>query len=240
MSGRLNDAAPAGTGLEIRLRGGLEWRVRAHVRDDVLDRILEAPDSAIDGAADVLKRGRSATVVRLTPYVVKRFAQKRPWNRLIDRFRLDRAARNVVLAEVLESLGIATPRVVALARRLRFGLVACAYLVTEELRGARTLLSCLGSEVPSGALEDVGAAVGRLHRAGWSHRDLKATNVMLDSAGGVQFVDLDGIRRRRPDATRRAADLARLFRDLDGVPALAPGWRASVLAGYGRTASVAG
>jgi tRNA A-37 threonylcarbamoyl transferase component Bud32 len=242
MARALNDSGRSLAAFERAARPPLEWLVRRGAIDGALSTILDDPDGVVDRASSPLKRGRSATVVRVAPYVLKRFQQKRPWNRVFDRIREDRGRRSLGLAAALEAAGVATPRVVATARRIRFGLVACAYLVTEELATATTLLALIDTGgIGDGVLEEVGAAISRIHAAGLSHRDLKASNLMIDAAGRVFFVDLDGVRRRRVTKTRRDADLSRLFRDFDRRPELASTWRAAVIEGYrGGSRGIAG
>ena len=61
-------------------------------------------------------------------------------------------------------------------------------------------------------LEMAATVVHALHDAGFVHRDLKASNLLLGRDGRLRVVDLDGARRapRGPSLARRARDLARL------------------------------
>jgi tRNA A-37 threonylcarbamoyl transferase component Bud32 len=220
-----------------RDEGGLRWHVRRDAADPALARLLGDPEAAFGDPASVIKSGRSAKIARVPPFVIKRFNQKRPLNQLVDRVRLDRARRNLALAALLDFLRIRTPRGLAAAAVRRGGLVKRGYLVTEEVAGGRSLAECLRhGEAPAGALEAVGSALARLHAWGFAHRDLKATNVLVDGAGRAWLVDLDGIRRRIVTEERRAADLGRLFRDFSAYPARERERVEAVLKGYGREA----
>lgn len=220
-----------------RDEGGLRWHVRKDAADPALGRLLGAPEAAFGDGSAVIKSGRSAKIVRVSPFVIKRFNQKRPLNQLVDRVRLDRARRNLALGALLDFLRIRTPRGLAAATVRRRGLVKRGYLVTDEVAGARSLAECLrAGDVPAAALEAVGSAVARLHAWGFAHRDLKATNVLVDGAGRAWLVDLDGIRRRLVTPERRAADLGRLFRDLAEHPPHQRECVEAVLKGYGREA----
>jgi tRNA A-37 threonylcarbamoyl transferase component Bud32 len=87
-----------------------------------------------------------------------------------------------------------------------------AYLVTDWVEGAITLEEILRRERGIGR-EQVNALarmLARMHNAGFSHRDLKASNVLFDSEGQPVLIDLDGVSRfRLPERERPVADLAR-------------------------------
>jgi tRNA A-37 threonylcarbamoyl transferase component Bud32 len=62
--------------------------------------------------------------------------------------------------------------------------------------------------------------LARLHEQGFSHRDLKSTNVLLDAELRPYLIDLDGLRQAgRVTAKRSARDLARLWRGVSASPA---------------------
>lgn len=92
-------------------------------------------------------------------------------------------------------------------------------VIAERVAGP-TLAAFLAATPPGAAARRtvarrLGRLLGRLHRAGYRCRDLKAPNVVLDGRLRPWLVDLDGVRRLwggRRTALRR--DLARLRRDL--------------------------
>jgi tRNA A-37 threonylcarbamoyl transferase component Bud32 len=215
--------------------GGLRWHVRRGPADPRLERLLADPEAAFADAARVIKSGRSAKVGRVSPFIIKRFNQKKTVNQVVERVRVDRARRNFALAAVLDFLRIRTPRAVAAAVVRKGGLVKRGYLVTEEIAGARPLADCLRGDCDLAVLRALGSMIARLHGAGFAHRDLKATNVLVDAAGLPWLVDLDGVRRRRVSGSRREADLGRLFRDVEAHPRSRERI-AAVLEGYRREA----
>jgi heptose I phosphotransferase len=100
-----------------------------------------------------------------------------------------------------------------------------AFLLVRELAGATDLATLLGGLAdPAGRLRlarRVGAALARIHDAGFEHRDLYAKHVLVDPDGGaVHLLDWQRARRRRSlDAGARARDLAALHATLaDATP----------------------
>jgi tRNA A-37 threonylcarbamoyl transferase component Bud32 len=79
--------------------------------------------------------------------------------------------------------------------------------------------------------------VARLHAAGFRHRDLKASNLLVRRApAGLEIVwtDLDGLTRSAASPRVRARDLARLSMSFESAPARAAGLRADAWPGLAR------
>jgi len=91
------------------------------------------------------------------------------------------------------------------------------YYATDFIPDCRDLNSALVGEqrLPreqaAQLLMDCGAVLGKMHRLGWFHGDLKWSNLLLGGDGGISIIDLDGLQRlprlRASAATGR--DLAR-------------------------------
>jgi tRNA A-37 threonylcarbamoyl transferase component Bud32 len=110
------------------------------------------------------------------------------------------------------------------------------YLATEWIEGAENLHLWgwrIGGDGPTRRLrraarcaESLGRLVGRLHGRGYSHRDLKAANLLVREEQGrpqTWLVDLEGLRhRRRLSFRRRVADLARLAASVEAHPWVTP------------------
>jgi len=91
------------------------------------------------------------------------------------------------------------------------------HIATEFLPHAASLLARWRAEsLKAESLRHVGAAVGRLHRAGVVHGDLNAGNIMIVPEGGACFLDLRHSRSLdgQPCAGDRHRNLARLARSL--------------------------
>jgi len=124
-----------------------------------------------------------------------------------------RARRNLHRTCALLAAGVNTARPVAIVESS--GKTPHSIFVTEFLDGLVDLDQIVLSLLPrldttrrhgikKALIECVANLFARLHRSGWRHRDLKASNILLknwNGAGGpptAWLVDLDGLRRRLP------------------------------------------
>ena len=127
-----------------------------------------------------------------------------------DRTRPFREFR--LLAEVAR-LGLPGPVPIA-ARYHRCGLFYRADLITRRIADAQTLANCVAmGRLDRELAENVGAVIGRFHRAGIWHADLNAHNVLV-SPDGVHLIDFDRGRRRTLAVAWQRANLQRLRRSL--------------------------
>jgi len=117
-----------------------------------------------------------------------------------------------LLAEIAR-LGLPGPLPVA-ARYRRHGLFYRADLITRRIADAQTLADCLAMGRLDGELAgNVGAVIGRFHRAGIWHADLNAHNVLV-SPHGLHLIDFDRGQQRKPAGAWQRANLQRLRRSL--------------------------
>jgi tRNA A-37 threonylcarbamoyl transferase component Bud32 len=192
------------------------------------------PDGPFRGpGVRFLKDSRSSTVVEmavpvggvLRPVIYKRFrvtARRDPWVSLVRR---SAALRSWVLGHGLRERHLPTPRPLAVLHRRHGGRAHEGYLLTEKVPDAVDLHSFLaaageGAERRSAVrakVEQLARLVRELHRRGLSHRDLKASNVLVPRPGqpapgfGAWLIDLVGVvRHRRLRRHRRVQNLARL------------------------------
>jgi len=217
--------------------GGLRWNVRLPLLPPAARNILEGPDAFLRDRADILKGARSSTVGRADGLVLKRSNLRKVQSLLKDLFRISRARRAFHAAYHLELCGIMTPRPVAAAERRVLGFLIRSYLMMEEIQGATHLGAYLKrAGAPENRIIDQAARLlATLHEEGFSHRDLKETNLVLDENGKLFLIDLDALHFLETVPERRAAlDLSRLARGVDKFPALTPAHRRRFLRLYCR------
>jgi tRNA A-37 threonylcarbamoyl transferase component Bud32 len=226
-----NDSSPATAAPEdcLRIRAGaIRWTVRPSFDKTQLAAILNNPDASLADASQHFKNSRNVTVARVTlngprppRLVLRRLNYGRLRHRLRDTFRPSRAERAFRYGLRLEQAGVTTPRVVAAGARRVLRWPVQAYLLTEEVPGATPLNRFLAEQRrwPRSLVLKLADLIARLHERGFSHRDLKSTNVLLDARLDPYLIDLDGLRIFGAVSERRArADLVRLAREFKAHP----------------------
>ena len=220
--------------------GGLRWQVRLELCSEAAQAVMADPDGFLARRCRLLKNGRSSTVGLAEGMVLKRFNLRKPGNLLKDLFRASRARRAFLAAHHLELAGIPTPRGIAVASRRRAGFLLRSYLLMEEIAGAVELGQRLREGPPGAALaRQAGQLLGRLHREGFSHRDLKEGNLVLDASGRLHLLDLDGLRFLGEVPPARAlADLERFAEGVAKYPVVTAEDRTRFLLAYHRASGL--
>jgi tRNA A-37 threonylcarbamoyl transferase component Bud32 len=203
--------------------GNLVWQVRLPFLSHAGTRVLSAPDDFLATRAKILKPGKTSTVGMHDGLVLKRFNFRKPGNLLKDLFRPSRARRAFLKGYHLELAGIPTARSIATADRRFYGFLVRSYLLMEEIPGAVDLTKYFreGGKPAPKLVRDAARLIAKLHNEGFSHRDLKESNLVLDGNGELHLIDLDGVTflQNVPD-DRVAFDLARLGRGVARYPAV--------------------
>jgi tRNA A-37 threonylcarbamoyl transferase component Bud32 len=218
-----------------RAVGGLKWQVRLSGLTPAAVAVLNGPDAFLGQRAQVLKAGRTSTVGKADGLVLKRFNFRKLQNLIKDLFRRSRARRAFRAAYHLELTGIPTARPLAVASRRCCGVLLSSYLLMDEIPAACDLGTRLrnGPSPELSLVRAVGELVAHLHEQGFSHRDLKETNLVLDGQGRLYLLDLDGLRFWGEIPERRAAsDLMRLARGLAAFPVVTVRHRVLFLLAY--------
>jgi|HubBroStandDraft_6_1064221.scaffolds.fasta_scaffold41643_3 tRNA A-37 threonylcarbamoyl transferase component Bud32 len=194
---------------------------------------VDRPEARLDEVeSTVIKQGRSALIVKSAirrsdgpTWTAYKKCGGKTWIRRFARgLQSARSLRNFHLGQQLLRHGIATARpLLAVAPRWH-ALLRPAFLATEWLEGAIPLdrffraTAALEPAKRRAVLREtanrVGQAVAALHANGFSHRDLKATNVLVREQCGqieVFVIDLDGVSKPWYLTRRtRMTNLARL------------------------------
>jgi tRNA A-37 threonylcarbamoyl transferase component Bud32 len=195
--------------------GNLDWQVRRPFVSNAVARVLSAPDDFLAMQATILKAGKTSTVGKDDGLVLKRFNLRKMGNLLKDLFRDSKARRAFQKAFHLELTGIPTARSIATADRRCCGFLVQSYVLMEEIRGAVDLTKYFrnGGKPEIKLIREAARLIAKLHNEGFSHRDLKASNLVIGGQGRLYLIDLDGMTfLRKVPEDRVALDLARLDR----------------------------
>lgn len=180
---------------------------------------------------------------RPTAVVYKRFNRKKWIDPVLAIFRPSRAWRSWQAGQHLASRGVPTPQNLAFVARRRKpwfspfqGVLPYeTYLITVKQPNASTLSEHVFQELPTldeTALQPevrrltsaLAGLVRRLHERSLSHRDLKASNILIRRDSGpnedlLSLIDLVGVRLKNPlPMHRRVQNLARLSVSLADAP----------------------
>jgi hypothetical protein len=134
-----------------------------------------------------------------------------PWRgwggALSDALHGSRGRRALAASRRLAAAGLHQPEVLAVAETRRLG-VRESFLLTRFLRGADPLPVAMErlrgrTARRRGLLRALGGAIGALHAAGFDHRDLKHSNLMVCPDRRIAFLDLEALRGPAPLGWRR-------------------------------------
>lgn len=209
------------------------WTLRSVGASERLICLLERPERQLDVKGTILKRSAAVLVWADDGFVLKRWRVHGFGSVLKSVFRASHAKRAFVKACRLASAGVPTPQPFATADRTYFGAPLVSYFVMEGIVGAADLAvwQASGRE----AMQETARLLTRLHAAGFTHRDLKPTNILFDATGRAYLIDLDGVRSRgRVSDDHAAADLTKLARRMVELASLSPREAAVFLREYCR------
>jgi len=207
------------------------------VRDFDAAALLADPDLPFrDGR--ILKDSRTSTVALWSvggrTFVYKRFNLRKRFGAWLNLVRPSSAMRSWCGGQSLCDRQLPTPRPLVVLHRRRFGMPAEGYLLTEYLPDARDLHQMLDAGTRPGELaQSMGRLVRTLHERRLSHRDLKASNVLIDANGAASLIDLVGVTdHKRLPRSRRVQNLARLNASFLNRPEVSRGDRLRFLRAY--------
>jgi tRNA A-37 threonylcarbamoyl transferase component Bud32 len=209
--------------------GDVAGHVVADLPAEAVQPFLADPDEPFRRPdAQFLKQSASSTVIVLDlpgeggprRAIYKRFAVTHWTDPLVALVRRTPALRSYVLGHGLRLRFLPTPRPLGVWHRYQYGLPRDGYLLTEMVPGATDLHEHVAQMLRAGTAESrallrvlidrLARLIGTLHHRRLSHRDLKASNVLV-RGDELTLIDLVGVmRHRKLRRSRRIQNLARL------------------------------
>jgi hypothetical protein len=166
---------------------------------EAVSRLLEAGDPARSVQAEPIKTGRTSSVWRIRlpdgrALIVKR--HNRAGDRSFGAWRPSRSVAAFRKGHALLARGIGAARPAAAVDRREGGRLAETLLFSEPVEGGAPLSDWLRSGPPAGqrrrAARTLAHLLRRMHDAGFSHRDLKAPNILVVPAAPAAAPALGG------------------------------------------------
>lgn len=202
---------------------------REYASKDFLE-ILKNPDAAfIDPRAELLKDGRSATVIKFKLddriFIIKRHNMKHWLHRLRRYVRTTRALKVWRLTNKLDLFTVPVAKPIAFLEKRILGLHTNSYYFSEVLEGIS-----LGEYVQEHRHDEerIGEAVRRvinlmknITKLKIAHGDLKETNVLLTQSGNPVLIDYDTAHEHSSLTRLKQAwqrDVRRLLRNFINEP----------------------
>jgi tRNA A-37 threonylcarbamoyl transferase component Bud32 len=200
------------------------YRQRTEAAEVALEFLLPDPDLAFEGA-QILKQGsrNHAGVVEIAGvrYVLKRY-NCRGWGyRIGNAFRRSRAVRTWLVNWQYLVRGVPVPEPLLCLEERRCRLLLRSYILMEFVEDSVSLRARWATLVAAEKLRFVeffGELLGRMHRVGMLHGDLKWDNLLVGSVSSretMRLVDLDGssiVAQCDPERARK--DFNRFLKDL--------------------------
>lgn len=191
--------------------------------------LLKTPDSYLDGAnINILKDGNTVKAARVElssgpPLFLKRYNNKGIVYTLKNIFRSSRAKQVWKNSNAFKLRGIPTPDPLAFIEERRWRLLKSSYVVFEYINNSEILNnyfsgSHIGQGIKDELMRSIGYEIGRMHKLGCIHGDLKWTNIIVRRRNDhydVYFTDLDGSSvRKKVSRSDRVRDLGRFYLDI--------------------------
>jgi len=210
---------------KIRRPGGRVWILRDGFPETITAAQWDAWLEGRGGCVLTVEGGRRPTrvvpVEGIGEVVVRRYFHAGFFAPLTRDLFWDsrRPVRELAASEQVRRRGVATPEILAIYLRRVVGTLHRGCVLSKRIREGENLCewlarSGLDSRVQGPVLRRAAQAIGALHEAGCSHRDLNLSNLLL-SPGGVAILDLDGAKMKSElRVGERGSNLLRLYRSL--------------------------
>ncbi len=187
----------------------------------VMENILSLPDSFLDkDRENILKNGRTVKAAKIDighgkNLFLKRYNRRGFFYTLKYVFRSSKSLKVWIHSYGFELRGIPVPSSVAYMEDREFRILKRSYIINEFISDAKALSSLFRESVPSkerqSIMKVIGRELGKMHRLGCLHGDLKWSNILVKMEGDSHkcfFVDLDG------SEIKKNLSLSKIFSDL--------------------------
>lgn len=193
--------------------------------------LIESPDSYLNNVdTPIIKSDATSTVGHVTvdgeSLIVKRYNIKGPLHALKRAPRPSRAENNWRYSRLLTSLGVLTPKVVAIIEHRYGPFRGRAYLIQEKMPGELLLDLYQNSPPDPSSPSKLQFALVDLFKSLWinriSHGDMKATNILINNGKPI-LLDLDATRQHRNIRRLKfyaEKDEQRFLKNWRGIPEL--------------------
>jgi tRNA A-37 threonylcarbamoyl transferase component Bud32 len=207
-----------------------------------IETIRPDPNRLFRQGATIIKDSRNSTVGLQTmnvggqaaQVIIKRFRFRSRLRSIQRLLRIDACSRSWMNGHAFLECLLPTARPLAILHPRSRSMPAESFLISEYIPGAIDLRQALmQTDANSRAsrtllrqrIDRIARLIRDLHERGWSHRDLKAVNILLapDRAGreSAWFIDLVGASRpSHLTQSRRIRDIGRLNTSFHELPAL--------------------
>lgn len=147
--------------------------------------------------ASVLKAGNTATVMQATvagqQIVIKRYNIKSLAHWIAHCWRSSRARISWRNANLLELIGLATPKPIGFIE-LRWGWLRRTAYFISEYQPAQELLDVYQQRLPTvQEKQQIAQIFSQLQHAWLGHGDMKAQNLLINEQGHIMLIDLDAM-----------------------------------------------
>lgn len=171
-----------------------EYAFRRSFFEDAGDEFINKIDELVSNG-QILKAGNSATVVQVEyagkKLVIKRYNIKSFWHFLKRCYRPSRAAISWRNGNLLQLLGVATPKPLGFIENRMGFFRKNAYLICERSGGQEISTVYKYRSPTEDELTQLKYMFKIFKKYQISHGDLKATNLLIKKKGKIQLIDLD-------------------------------------------------
>lgn len=204
---------------ELRVRRSRAWASR-DIPADWLAKFLFEPEQALK--LNIIKKSRHGLAAVISGpkehLLLKKFQPRHAWDGLFGRWRRSPALHCYRMGYRLQTACVPTAKPLAVVEKHRHGQLLSSYVLTEYLQDTMPLGNYwprITPKLQQQTLLRLADLIQRLHSFHLSHRDLKATNILVrphaDKPVEIFIIDLRGVTHSYWLTTsRRRKDLARL------------------------------